>query len=488
MKKPDLKKMIHSVKRSFTTRSFRSGGYSVAATAIVLAIIIAVNLLVQALPAKLTQLDTSSNGIFTLSNQTEQVLASLETDVTLYWIVQSGAEDTTIETFLNRYVSGSSHIQLVKKDPDVYPTFAQSYTSETVSNNSLIVVGQERYRYVDYYDIYAADYSDYYTTGSISYSFTGENALTSAIDYVIREDLPKVYTLTGHGETSLSTTFQSGIDGLNIETEALSLLTVETVPDDADLVLICAPQSDISEEESATLLSYLQSGGDLFLITDPPESGAFTNLNGLMEQYGVTTNEGLVVESDQNYYVWGTPYYLLPEINSHTITSPLLSENYFVLLPVAQGLTVSDDLPDNLSVTELLTTSSSSFSKLSGYEMVTYEKEDGDIDGPFSLAVAVTDTLDDEMESHIVWVSSTALVDETTNSRISGGNLDFFLNSISWMCQQEDRISIHAKSLDYEYLTIDSGTGSLLTTLIIAIVPLAYLAVGIIIWVRRKRK
>jgi ABC-2 type transport system permease protein len=160
---------------------------------------------------------------------------------------------------------------------------------------------------------------------------------------------------------------------------------------------------------------------------------------------------------------------------------------YYVLLPIAQGLTVSDSLPDDVSVTELLTTSNSSFSKIAGYQLTTYEKEDGDIDGPFALAVAVEQTLD-EGESRVVWVSSSALLDDTANTRVSGGNQDFFLNALSWMCEQEESISIHAKSMDREYLTISSGTASLMTLVIVFILPLVYLILGIRTWVRRKRR
>lgn len=114
------------------------------------------------------------------------------------------------------------------------------------------------------------------------------------------------------------------------------------------------------------------------------------------------------------------PYYLLPELNSHSITAPLISAGYYVLLPIAQGLTISDDLPEGVSVESLLDTSASAYSKLDGYSMTSYSKDDGDIDGPFSLAAAITDASGEE-ESRIVWVSSSALLDDETNMRVSAG-------------------------------------------------------------------
>lgn len=480
-----------SVKRigeSFSTRSFKVGGYSVAATAIVVAIAIMANIFVSALPASVTQFDTTANQLFTVSEQTERLVGGLDEEVTIYWVVRSGYEESYIGTLLDQYKALSDNLRVIKKDPDVYPTFTDQYT-DSFTENSLIVVSGDRYRYVDYNDIFVFDYSSYYYYGTSDWSFSGESEVTSAIDYVVSESLPKVYLLTGHGEASLSSTFAAAIEDENIETGNLSLLTLETVPEDADCILINTPQSDISEDEKSKLLEYLGNGGNLFLITDPPQSGKLTNLEALMEYYGVTANDGVVVEGNQNYYVWGTPYYLLPEIESHTITSPLNSAGYYVLLPIAQGLTVSDDLRDTLYVTELLTTSGSAFSKTAGYDLSTYEKEEGDIDGPFALAVAISDTVDDDITSDIVWVSSGALVDDQTNAQVSGGNQDLFLNALNYLCDgEESSISIHAKSLANETLTMDSSTVSLLTVLVLGVIPVAYLAVGIVIWARRKRR
>lgn len=484
MKKPNIK----SLGASFTTRSFRAGGYSVMATALVIAIAIMVNLLVSSLPKSLTQFDTTSNDLFTLSQQSLSLSNSLEEDVTIYWIVRSGQEQTYLEGLLEQYKSAGDHIRVVKKDPDVYPTFPDSYTS-SYTENSLIVTCGNRYRYVDYNDIFVMDYSSYYYYGTTSWSFDGESQITSAIDYVTREDLPTVYQLTGHGESTLSTTFSTAINDANIQVQELSLLTQEGVPTDADALLINTPQSDISENEGQKIQEYLGNGGKLLLITDPPQSGKLTNLESLLETYGVTAQEGIVVEGDSDYYVWGTPYYLLPQLGSHTVTSPLSSSGYRVMLPISEGLTVSDSLPETVTVTKLLTTSDEAFSKVAGYDLTTYEKEEGDIDGPFALGVAISQEIDDGITAEIFWYSSGALVDDSSNSMASGGNLDLFLNTLNYLCGSgESSISIHAKSLDQEYLTLDSSTASALTTLVLVIIPAGCLALGIFIWVRRKRK
>lgn len=481
-----MKKAEHSFIASLKSRSFRAGGYSVAAAVLVLSIAVAANLFINALPTSYTKLDNTSAQLFTVSQQTERLLAGLEDDIDIYWIVQSGQEDAALETLLQRYSSMSSRIKLIKKDPDVYPAFAQQYTSGTIYNNSLVIQCGERYRYVDISSIYEYDYSSYNSYG-YDVSFNGESAVTSAIDYVTREDMPKLYTLTGHGETELSGNFTAAVENGNFELEKLSLLTVEAVPEDADALLICAPQSDLSQEETKLIQAYLQAGGHMILISDPPQGEALENLESLMASYGVSAAEGIVIEGDQSRYAYGSPHYLLPNISSHDITSPLASGGYYVLLPIAQGLTVSEELPEGVSVSKLLTTSNSAFSKPAGYSMTSYEKEKGDIDGPFSLAVAITASTG-ETEAKIVWVSSAALIDDASNARVAGGNQDMFVNCISWMCGQEESISIRAKTLSSDYLTIPSSSASMLSFVIIAILPLGVLSAGIYVWIRRKRR
>lgn len=476
------------IKNAFRTRSFRVGGYSIAAVAMVTAIAVAANVFINALPTDMTQLDTTSAKLYSLSEETENILESLDEDITIYWIVQEGQEDSTLELLLQRYENMCDNIDVVKKDPDVYPTFLKQYDISDTYNNSLIVESESTFRYISYEDIYVYDYSDYYTSYSYDTSFAGESALTSAIDYVTSEDLTKMYILTGHGESELSSTFTSAVQSANIEYEELSLLTSGKIPDDADIIMIYNPRSDISEDEKDIIQEYLENGGNMMLLTSPPEEEKFTALEELMESYGVSTSEGIVIEGNQNYYLSGSPYYLLPSIQSHEITDPLSENGYYVLLPVAQGLTVSENLPDSVSVTELLKTSESSYSKTDGYALTTYEKEDGDIAGPFSLAVAITDTIDDETESNIVWISSAYLLEDDTDARVSGGNQDFFLNSLNWMCDKEESIAIHSKSISYEYLTIDSSTASMLTVVIVAVIPAVYLFAGVYVWIRRKRR
>ena len=166
--------------------AFQGGSYSLIVTAIVLALLIVLNILAAALPTTWTQYDISSTKLYSITSNTKAVVNALEEDVTIYWIVQAGEEDKVIENLLDRYDVLSDHIEVVKKNPDIYPTFAEQYTDETVENNSLVVECGDRSRFIGYDDIYISE-ADMYSY-SYNTSFDGEGAITSAIDYVVNEE------------------------------------------------------------------------------------------------------------------------------------------------------------------------------------------------------------------------------------------------------------------------------------------------------------
>ena len=407
------------------------------------------------------------------------VVNALQDDITIYWIVQAGEEDDVIENLLGKYESLSDHITVVKRNPDVYPTFAEQYTDEDVPNNSLVVECGDRYRYISYNDIYVAEsnvYSYSYTT-----SFDGEGAITSAIDYVTTEDLPQLYVLEGHGEADLPSTFSDQLEKENYEVNTLSLLTVDEVPAEADCILIYEPSTDLSDEEVTMLTDYVTGGGKLMVCAGPTENGTLTNLYSLLETYGVTTADGIVVDGDREHYAFGMPYVLMPDLASSDITDSLMEENYYVLMPISQGLTVGSS--SGATVTSLMTTSDSAYSKVAGYSLTTYDKEDGDIDGPFTVALSI----EDESGGQIVWFSSSDFLDDMYNAYSSGANVDLAMNSLSWLVGEREAIAIRSKSLNYNYLTISDSTSSVLKGLMIGVFPLAYLGIGIAV-ILRKRK
>ena len=476
-----LRQLAAENRQALSTRTAKVGGYSVVLALVVLAILVAVNVLFSVLPSKFTQFDISAAQLYSLTSDTKVVATNLDKDVTIYWITQAGQESTVLDKLLDRYQDLSDHITVIKKDPDIYPTFAQQYTDETVVNNSLVVECGDKSRYISYNDIYQVDTASYYTTGSVSQSFDGEGQITSAIDYVVSDELPKIYLLSGHGEGTLSDTFSDELTRSNYETVAdFSLLNVDEIPDDCDTLLINAPTSDISDEELTMLRDYVQGGGKLLVFSGPQKDAELTNLDALLTDYDITVNNGVVVDNDREHYAFTAPYVLMPDIASSDITDPLTEESSHVIVPIAQGLTVGS----NSSVTALLTTSDEAFSKAAGYAMTTYDKEDGDTDGPFTLAVSITDS---NADGKIVWVSTDYLLDDMYNSYSSGANLDFVMNGLSWMIGKNDAVSIRAKSLNNTYLTISSSSATVLKIVMIGVIPVCFLLLGIDEVLRRRK-
>ena len=472
--------MKHSLEK-LNSRTAKVGGYSFVLSLFVLAILIAVNVAVNNLPSTWTHYDISAAQLYSVTSATKAVAQKTTEDVTIYWITQDGEEDTVIEKLLDVYDALSDHISVSKINPDIYPTFAAQYTSDTVYNNSLIVECGEKSRFISYYDIYLTEYTSSYYSYSVSYSFDGEGAITTAIDYVTREDLPVLYFTTGHGEPDISDSFAESLEKQNIETASFSLLTVDEIPEDADAVFIYAPTSDFAEEEITMLEEYLEAGGKLFVISGPQEEESMDNLHSLLEAYGITMEEGIVVEGDRSYYAFGYPYVLLPELGDSDITSELAANNSYIIVPIAGGMSIGSS---DATVTSLLDTSDSAFSKIAGYSLTTYEMEDGDISGPFSVALTVETTEGGRM----VWISADYVMEETYISYSSGANSDFVMNAISWLIGESDAISIRSKSLDYSYLTISTTEATWIELWIIGIIPLFYLLLGVIdAWDRRKK-
>ena len=164
----------NSVTRQSKSRSAQAGSYSVIATLVLLVIAIVVNLIVGRLPGSWTKFDTTDTKMYSVGDQSKQIISNLQTDVTVYWIVQSGQEDQNLKNLLASYEGLNSHLKVEKKDPVVYPTFVSQYATTDLEDNSLIVVSDLDFKVIQYDDIFVYDYSDYMDGGSYTSEFFGE--------------------------------------------------------------------------------------------------------------------------------------------------------------------------------------------------------------------------------------------------------------------------------------------------------------------------
>lgn len=468
-------------------KSLRVGGYSVLVIMLCIAILAAANCLLRVLPEKYLQYDITPKQLYSLSEQTKSILSELNEDIKVYWVVRDGYQSDMIRLLLHEYEKESDHLLVEEIDPDVYPNFLKKYTGDEAKDNSLIIEKGNRFKYYDYYDIFV--FVDD-TEAAESIHFAGEDCITSGIDYAVNGENLLVVSLIGAGEDTISTEVQNRLEKENITVKQLTLTTANVIPSDAAMVMICNPKRDISSEEASIVMEYLETGGHLMLITSPEQENVrFDHIRRLMEYYGVVMTDGLVVEHDPAYYAWNAPYYLLPYIKAHDITNPLTQNGYFTLLPAASGLQASPVLRDGLTVSMLLTTSDTSISKMAGYNLTTYETEAGDIGGPFGLAAAVQNRINESETAKIIWIASSYILDESINQMVSGGNMDFFLNSVDWLVdKKESNLSVRHKNLNNEYLVMSTKTGTVFTILFMTVIPMAFLGIGLLVVLWRRRR
>ena len=482
-----IKDYIKNTREQFGTRSSKMGSYSFFLTVVVLAILVTVNITLSFLPDSYVQEDLTANQLYSISSQSKVLLSSLEEDITIYWVVASGEEDEYVEKLLHNYEDYSSRVTVEKKDPDLNPDFTNNYTDETIYNNSVIVECGDKYRYISYQDMYETSSMSYYSMYSSADEFAGESLITSAISYCTTEELPVIHILEGHGEAELTESFQEALERDNLETETLSLLNSETVPEEVSCILVNAPSTDISETERDMLLDFMERGGRVLIISGTAEEEQLPNLKSVMENYGISVLEGVVVEENTDNYVYGNPVLLMPEMNSSDITDPLMEDNYQVVVPVSKALDVSEASED-VTVTSLLESSEESFLKDEGYDIETYEQEEGDIQGPLTLAALVTKDLEDDQQMQLVWIASSMMLEEAYNSYSSDANEDFILNVLEMMCEKDDSISVRSKSLTNEYLTISTADSSMIKVATMGVIPGIYLITGIVVAVRRRKR
>ena len=157
-------------------------------------------------------------------------------------------------------------------------------------------------------------------------------------------------------------------------------------------------------------------------------------------------------------------------------------------MPYAQGIKQLEDVRDTLKIESILTTSDQAYSK-TDLNSNTIEKEDGDVEGPFDLGVSITESLDDDKETQIVYYSTSNLMDSQTNQMVSGGNEKLIMESLKWMTDTEESasVSIPSKSLEVSYLTITDYDAAFWKICTIALIPGIFLVIGFVVWIKRRK-
>lgn len=477
--------MIQKRRYSVSVKNMSISAYNSTMTVIIVAVVVAVNLIVGALPNKYTVWDLTTNKLYSLTQDSIDYVSGLDEDVTIYVLNTEDNTDSMVKQTLENYKDLTDKISVEYVDPLVNPKFASQYmdAATTVSRGTIIVESDKRYKVINNSSLYetSMDYSTYQSTTT---GYDGEGQITSAIAYVVSDEMPKIYITTGHGEQQLESAFTKLIDKANIDTEDLRLMDVDAVPEDATVVLIDAPTSDFSVDDADKIIDYLNQGGKVFVVAGYTEDSQ-PNFQKILNFFDLEAEPGMVFESNQNNF-YQSPYYLLPDISTSSNLTSAIAGNYYIFAPYAVGISqIGED--DSVSITPLLTTSDKAFSRTDLSNADSLTPEEGDITGPFYIGLEAEKTLDSGSASMLLF-SSYVMFTQSADSMVSGANSQLFANCLGNVGTYESGISIPVKSYEISTLLLTEQKIIILAVITTAVIPLAFLVTGLVVWLRRRKK
>lgn len=462
-----------NIKKQFETVKSRQGSFATSLIAIAIIIVIVFNLLVSQLPESWSDLDVSGRDLYSISDTTVEFLQTLDTDIQLVVLAESGTIDSRIEKFINKYAELSDHISLEYIDPVQYPSALQTYEAE---QDSVVVICEENdnQEVIPFSDIIQYDETAYYTMGQYSETaFDAEGQLTSAIDYVTNDNTKIAYELSGHNETQLSDKVKEQMEKSHFTINSLNLLSDGGIPEDCDLIICNAPTSDLADDELDMLKEYLSTGGHLTILlsyedTDTP------NLNSLMKSYGIEVKDGYV--ADYSLYYQNNPYIFFPVLSSESSITSGFSEDSLALVYNCRGLEETTPSKDTITTETFMSTSSQA-------AVVTDTTETS---GEYAIAISATDEIDEETKANLtVYGAQSIIADDIISAFANVINLDVFMNSLTNDFTDIENISIEPKSLTTTYNTITNS--GLWSSLFVAIIPLGFLIFGLVHWLKRRK-
>lgn len=463
---------MNRIKKLFTDKHFKHGSYSIMISAVVIAIVIVVNMILGQLPAGVRNIDMSSTKIYDISDTSKEIVQKLDKDVKIHIIAEEKNIDTRISRFIEKYADMSGHISVETIDPVLHPSVLEKYD---VSENSIVVTCDDTGKSTSFTfsDVIVYDQMSYYYYGQYKESeFDAEGQLTSAIDYVTNDTTKKIYTTEGHGETALSSTVTDLIKKQNFENTSVNLLSDGGIPDDCDLLIINAPTSDLADDEKDMLTEYMDAGGHVMILLGMTEN-ELPNFEAFMKIYGITVEDGYVADTTRCYQ--NNAFAVFPEITGDKYTEGI-SDDTLALVLNSKGMTLGDPQKDTVTNESIMSTSDSGL-------LVT---EDAQTKGTYVLGAAAEDAIDDETTSKLIVLGTSTLIDDSiTQSFTNLSNLTFFMNSVTSYFDDVSNISIEAKSLAVSNNTIQSA--GMYAALFIGIIPATVLICGFVVWMRRRK-
>lgn len=454
-------------KEMFRSSQSRYGTYSTLLVVIVVAIVIVANMIAGRLPEKWKNIDLSENHLYEITDQSRNLLKSLDKKVSLHILADKSSADERIKTFVDKYAGLSSKISVEWIDPVLHPSALKEYDA---SENTIVVEcpDTEKTTQIAFTDIITYDETSYYYYGTYQENeFDGEGQLTSAVNYVVNETESKIYTTTGHGETALASSLEDLLDKSGFTTEEINTLMAESIPEDCDLLIIHAPTKDLGDDEKKMITEWMQDDHDVILVLGDTDNET-PNLDALMKEYGMQVADGYIADTKRCYQ--GQPFYIFPEL---TVSDKLATgiESEMIMVINARGMTETDPARDTISLSTFMSTSDG------GYAVT----EDKQTEGTYLLGAIAT-----ENDSHFTVITAATMIDENlTGSLTTLENNTLFMNLVTNNFDDISNVAIEPKSLQVEYNTVKhAGSYSLATVFGIPIVILVY---GFVTWLKRRK-
>ena len=181
-----------------------------------------------------------------------------------------------------------TEIQTQDANGDYYPLYNSSVIF--MSNNA----ARQR-RYIQ--DVASAAFTLESENSDTFSSYNGEEIIVSMALWVVSDEHKSAYITTHHGEYP-DVTLVNMLTCAGYTIDVLDLRQADSVPADANLVVICNPKKDFETAtegssvypEIEKLDDYLERGGNLYVALDPYVKKLHI-LEGLLEKYGIAFSE-----------------------------------------------------------------------------------------------------------------------------------------------------------------------------------------------------
>ena len=443
---------------------------------------------------KLKQFDFTSQKIYTLSESSKDIVRNIDKEVQIYLVGYT--KEAPIANLLNDYGRANSNIQYEIASYTDNPDLASKY-GITADSVLVIIESGDNSKVLSDYDMYSYDYNTYDT-----YDVTEEKITNGIIDVTI-EEKPYIYFLIGHDEYNVSQNmilFPTLLVNEANEVNILDLLVSGSVPEDCNLLVIPSPVKDMTEYESGLILDYINKGGNILFLQDVNFEGTdFVNMQKVLDMFGVSIRTGIILEENSDNTILSTPHYIIPYLStSSEISSKIASSGAKIIFPNSCALELPDyDKQVDLSLTiqDIANSSDTSFLR-TNLTNNSKDKLEEDIAGPLTLGAEITKEIDAEnniastlvIYSNCVFASDTGIqVGQNTEYAISlGGNKDLVLNTVAYLTEREDTITIRKNTGTVTYTATDKQH-TIVQAVIFAFPALIILA-GIIVWQKRRRK